>query len=153
MNHIPYDWDCIQLGYESDIQIQFFLCTKPQTHTFFGPCLLNRNYVKKIVNLHYKNQKFFIEKKINNYDFYEEKLLSVDYFMCENGRTYCIPLITVNNDFGSYEDNIDHYLDHHVRSKKIYYNWWKNERDNFTLEDFFTYGKPYDFLMTKRVYE
>jgi hypothetical protein len=153
MKHIPYDWDCIQLGYESQIQIQFFLSPKQPYRTYFGPCLLNRRYVEKLVDLHFKDGFFIFDHQVNNYQLLVEGgSTTVDYFIGENGRTYCIPLLTVNNDLGSYEDNKMHIIDHHVRSRNLYYHWWQNERDNFSLEDFFVYGKPYDNLMTKLVY-
>jgi hypothetical protein len=152
MNNIPYDWDCIQLGYESDDKINFFLCPKPSTSTFFGPCMINKRYAKKIVDLHYKDNKFLFNNKVNKYSLLNQGGgCTVDYFMCENGRTYCIPLITTNNDIFSYEENVPRIFEHHVKSRELYYYWWKNERDNFTLEDFFIYGKPYDDLMTLKI--
>jgi hypothetical protein len=152
MKHIPYDWDCIQLGYESQIQINFFLSPKQSTRSYFGPCLLNRRYVQKLVDLHYKDGKFIFDHQVNNYQLLiEGGSTTVDYFIGENGRTYCIPLLTVNNDLGSYEDNVAHYIECHVKSRKIYYDWWQTERDNFSIEDFFVYGKPYDHLMIKYV--
>ena len=35
--------------------------------------------------------------------------------------------------------------------KNLYYNWWKNEHHKFSLEDFFTYGKPNDNEMIREV--
>jgi hypothetical protein len=98
--------------------------------------------------------KFLIKHKVANSQLIMEggELSSmVDYFMCENGKTYCLPLITTNNDFLSYEENIKINRNHHVICRELYYDWWKNDRDKFTLEDFFTYKKPYDYLMTKIV--
>jgi hypothetical protein len=154
MNNIPYDWDCIQLGYESCNKIQFFLSPKQSQGTYFGPCLINRRYANKLVELHYQNGLFLFDKKVNDYQILREGGgVSVDYFICGNGRTYCIPLITCNNDFGSYEENIKRNLFNFIRSRELYYFWWQNERDKFTLEDFFTYGKPYDHLMTLKINE
>jgi len=156
MNNIPYDWDCIQLGYESHKEINFFLSPKPSSKTYFGPCMINRRYAQKIIDLHYDqiNNKFLFKHKLGNSQLIlESRELSanVDYFMCENGKTYCLPLITTNNDFLSYEENIKINRNHHVICRELYYDWWKNDRDKFTLEDFFTYKKPYDYLMTKIV--
>lgn len=152
MKHIPYDWDCIQLGYESQIQINFFLSPKQSVRSYFGPCLLNRKYVEKLVHLHYRNGRFLFDQQVNNYQLLiEGGSTTVDYFVAENGRTYCVPLITVNNDLGSYENNLPHYLEHHVKCREIYYDWWQNERDNFSIEEFFVYGKPNDDMMIKIV--
>lgn len=131
MNNIPYDWDCIQLGYESNIEIKFFLCTKPISGTFFGPCMLNRRYVEKLVNLYYDQQNniFTIFKK--------NQFFNLDFSICENGKCYCLPLITTNNDLKSGEDSVERIHLHHVQSRKLYYFWWKTQRDKITLEEFF----------------
>jgi len=156
MNNIPYDWDCIQLGYESHIQINFFLSPKQASKSYFGPCMINRRYAQKLVDLHYDyiNNKFMVKHKIANMRLLldgGENSCSVDYFICENGRTYCLPLITTNNDLPSYENDKVTIRPHHEVSRELYYDWWQNDRDKFTLEDFFTYNKAYDYLMTKKI--
>jgi hypothetical protein len=149
MNRIPYDWDCIQLGFESLKLFPFFLHPKMR-HTYFGPCMINRDYAKKLVKLHCVEDKFKLNIRFN--DVKSKKVYGmVDGFILEDGKTYSIPLITNNPDFGS-----DYSLDHTPREwfkqcKDLYYLWWKTERDNFTLEDFFTYGKPYDYMMVKKL--
>jgi hypothetical protein len=154
MNNIPYDWDCIQLGYESQTKIKFYLSPKQASRTYFGPCMLTRRYARKLVDLHYDNGKFLLNKKVNNYQLLlEGGGVTVDYFICENGRTYCLPLITTNVEFDSFENHIKKDIFYHKKSRELYYDWWKNDRDKFTLEDFFTYGKPYDKLMEKYINE
>jgi hypothetical protein len=149
MNNIPYDWDCIQLGFESYSYIKFFLHPKMPYDTFFGPCMINRRYAQKLVDLHYKQGKYSFKQKVGMHIDKKGSIISnVDYFMCENGRTYCLPLITTNNDLGSYEDNIPHIFNHHFLSREAYYQFWTEKRDNFTLEEFFIYGKPNDNDMT-----
>lgn len=153
MAHIPYDWDCVQLGYESQTTVQFFLHPKPPVRTYFGPCLLNRRYVKKLVDLHFRDGVFIFDHQVNNYQLLVEGgSTTVDYFIAENGRTYCLPLLTVNNDFGSYEHNTPHPIDHHIRCRQLYYDFWTTDRDKFSLEEFFVYGKPNDSEMTKIVF-
>jgi hypothetical protein len=156
MDNIPYDWDCIQLGYESDTYLNFYLHPKIILGTYFGACMINRHYAEKIIRLHYNSDgKVSLKMKLN---FISSKqsikdCLSVDYFICGGGRTYCIPLITCDNDLGSYEDDIPIIRPHHIKSRKLYYDWWQNDRDKFTLEDFFTYGKANDHMMRKFVNE
>lgn len=133
MNNIPYDWDCIQLGYESNIEIKFFLCTKPISGTFFGPCMLNRRYVEHFVNLYYDQQNNIFTIFKNN------QFVDLDNSICENGKVYCLPLITINNKLGSGEDNIslEEYYQGNKISRELYYYWWENQRDKITLEQFF----------------
>jgi hypothetical protein len=153
MNNLPYDWDCIQIGFESTEYINFYLHPKVPLITFFGACMINRRYAEKLISIHYNNEgKIILNKNTNRpHEMMMGNTIDIDYFMCENGKTYCIPLITCNNDFGSYENNIHIDRPWCVKSRELYYEWWTTERDNFTLRDFFTYGKGYDKLMRKYI--
>lgn len=154
IKNIPYDWDCIQLGFESQTVVKFFLHPKLPYRTYFGPCMINRKYAEKLVNLHYDAGRFKFRHRVNNYQLLlEGGSATVDYFVCENGRTYCLPLLTVNNELGSYEDNRSHPISHHIRCREMVYDFWIHGRDQFTLEDFFIYGKPNDNAMTRKVFE
>lgn len=151
-NNIPYDWDCIQLGFESSTEMCFFLHPKPAYGTYFGPCLLNRRYVQKIVDLHFKNSKITLKHNIANWIIKQEGGgVTIDYFVTENGRVYCIPLFTTNNELASLEDNKQQCPLHHIVSRDLCYDFWTKGRDMFALEDFFTYGKPNDPQMTQNV--
>jgi hypothetical protein len=153
MNHIPYDWDCIQLGFECRDEVKFFLHPKPEKNTYFGACMITRSHAEKIVKLHYKNNKYNLSMKTADYSYIKEgQSACVDYIICSTGKTYCIPLITCNVEFGSFEDNVDNYVDYHDECRKLYYHWWKYEKNNFTLEEFFTYNKDNDYKMIKKVY-
>ena len=46
MKNIPYDWDCIQLGYESWKCVKFFIHPKDRTSAY-GPLLINRHFFDK----------------------------------------------------------------------------------------------------------
>ena len=150
MNNIPYDWDCIQLGFDSYFYIHFFLHPKTD-QTSFGVCMINRHYAKKLIKLYTRNDKIYINAERNNYK--ELKYIRhVDYSICNNGKVYCIPLIPQNPNFSSYENFIKLECQKTIDiSYEIYYKWWKEEHHKFTVEDFFTYGKPNDWEMTKEV--
>ena len=156
MNHIPFDWDCIQLGFEAFNYIQFFLHPKIPA-TYFGACMINRYYAEKLIRLYIKNNKFIIDNEANDIRHLKKGHArgTSDYSICENGRIYCIPLIPQNPKFLSYESFYSHNCDqdflHVHKTYELYYHWWKNEHHKFTLEDFFTYGKPNDWEMTKDV--
>ena len=160
MNNIPYDWDCIQMSFENENIVPCFLHPILSGHDT-GASLINRRYAEKIISLHYKEGKFDLSQKICNYkwspngiEYY--KILGMpnfttDYFLGHNGKTYCMPLISVNNEIGSYSKNILRKkerpdLEH---SRKAYKKWWSFLRDQYTLEDFFMYGKPNDRFITK----
>jgi hypothetical protein len=145
MNNIPYDWDCIQLGYESTNYIRFYLCPKPQD-TFWGPVLINRHFAQKLINLHYFKEKYMLIRKYGQHPFNTGyRVVSLDSFIPFLGKTYQLPLITQN----PYLDEIP--KKHHFLCRDIYYNWWQNDRDKYSLKDFFSYGKPNDYEMTVKV--
>lgn len=160
MNNIPYDWDCIQLGFENPFGIPFYLHPMLPAHDF-GPCMITRDYAEKLVRLHYIDGKYHLVPRVANHAWNKQRGVSgpgsVDYFMCHNGRTYSIPLITINPDFNSFEDNSpiqkQHRMNGDVLSRNCYYRWWKTERDNYTLKEFFTYGKSNDSEMVRRSVE
>jgi hypothetical protein len=149
MTKLPFDWDTIQIGYEHFDRIEFFLSHKDYRSFNFGPTLINREYVKKILNL------FFVHGKIFRRDFscygLTDKTISVDETINHMGKNYTIPLITTNTDFFK-DDNSWRVYKRHQTNRYIYHYWWKNKRDQFTLDDFFTMNKPNDNDMTEYLY-
>jgi hypothetical protein len=145
MSRVPYDWDCLQLGYESDEFLPFFLHPKLR-HTYFGPVLMTREYVEKILSLHTYGDKYRFDKCLGSFKF-KNYSTTVDYFIAHTGKTYCIPLITTNVDLSSTEYSIDIKRQHHNKSKYAYYYWWMKRHLSFSLDDFFTYGKFNDKKM------
>ena len=162
MSKIPYDWDCVQLGFQSFVNVKCFLHPKEPTQTMsggFGPCLLNRRYVSKLIDLHYKDGFFMLDGTCADRRLFEnlgeleekiqrQKIINIEYMIVENGRTYCLPLIPMNNDFGSYESNKPVFYFHHVVCREIYYHWWNELQFSFSVEDFFSYNKTNDWEMT-----
>ena len=145
MNRIPYDWDCLQIGYESTKFIPFFLHPK-LNHTYFGPVILQRDYVEKILDLHSDGDKWNFEKVLGDKKF-NKSAGTVDYFIGHTGRTYCIPLITTNDTLTSGENGVMINRIHHKHSRRAYYHWWMTQHNKFSLDDFFTYGKVNDHKM------
>ena len=137
MSRLPYDWDCIQLGFESTEFIPFFLHPKLR-HSYFGPVLLRRDYVEKILSLHCYKDKYRFDCKTAILDF-SSSSTTVDYFVGHTGKTYCIPLITTNTKLTSTEHSLEINRLHHDNSRHAYYWWWMTKHLNFSLDDFFTY--------------
>lgn len=145
MDRLPYDWDCIQLGFESKEFIPFFLHPKLR-HSYYGPVLLTRSYVEKILDIHAAGDKYVFNKHIGLYEF-NGSYGTVDYFIGHTGRTYSIPLITTNNNLASTEFGIEIEREHHEKSRSAYYVWWMRTHLKFSLDEFFTYGKENDAKM------
>jgi hypothetical protein len=164
MNNIPYDWDCIQMSFENEKLVPCFLHPILSRHDT-GASLINRRYAEKIISIHYKEGKFDLSQKICNYKWLPGGIntcgglgmpnFTVDYFLGHNGKTYCMPLISVNQDFGSWAQNIcrkKERIDLEF-SYKAYQKWWTELRDEYTLEEFFTYGKLNDRIITPKELE
>ena len=150
MNNVPGNWDCIQLGFENEHIIPFFL-HPPHFNHGFGPCLISREYDEKLVRMHYFDGSFKLNLKHNDVRHDPYMYGSVDSLFLEGGRTYSIPLITTNPDFDSDDSRDGKARWWFPECRKLYYYWWENEHHNFSLDDFFTYGKPNDNAMIRKV--
>lgn len=159
MNNIPYDWDAIQLSYENPVMYPCYLHPTLNVHGI-GGILINRYYAEKIMRLHKIEGKYCLNRDINNISTYywgdrgdkSEKhnpcpILNIDYIISKNGRCYSIPLIYQVSNMGQ------HMMKDVIKdlNKQIFKccedacrHWWINLRDEYTLKDFFQYGKPND---------
>jgi hypothetical protein len=147
ISRLPYDWDCLLMGFENPDGIKFHLHPIEPAHDF-GPVLLKREYVEKILDLHCVGDKYKLVNTIANAAWNRQTDVAgsgtVDYFMVHTGRTYCLPLITINANFGSFEN--DSIVQKFYRSegdiiaRNVYYFWWQHEKDKFTLDEFFSFG-------------
>lgn len=168
MERLPYDWDCIQLGFETSSTISFYLHPTKSDYSL-GASLLNRDYIKKLLSLHYPNSKFKFDYNIANAIYIDResgihdgfKYINTsggpDYFINQSGCSYSLPLIPINPYFTgiSHTGTFQKYLWKpklsFVKCYEAYHEWWKNDRDNFSLDDFFTYGKNNDVLMERDI--
>jgi hypothetical protein len=166
MNRLPYDWDCILLGFESPNIIPFYLHPTKSQYSL-GPCLLKREYIEKLLDLHVVNNKFKFDYVISNQIYidresgigdgmtYEKTSGTLDYFIAQSGNSYSIPLLRLNPYFdGVGTESISGTVNwfpklSFIKSWEAYLDWWTYDRDKFTLDDFFTYGKDNDILMER----
>ena len=164
MNNIPYDWDCIQMSFENEEQIPCFLHPILPKHDS-GGSLINRRYAEKIISLHYKDGKFDLSQKISNYKWSSKGIVTyeglgmpnftTDYFLGHNGKTYCIPLFSVNQNLGSWAQDICRKEERTdlTFSYKACQKWWTELRDQYSLKEFFTYGKPNDRIIIPKEFD
>jgi hypothetical protein len=173
MNSIPYDWDCIQLGFENFWEIPCFLHPIHPYHCL-GASLISRRYAEKLVQIHIVDGLYNFHQKNCNFrwsvkkdwkytgfsDFYNRNIQmrgvsrptpsTADYFLGHSGKTYCLPLISVCPNIGSYEtDYIRNDREDLIFTRKAYDIWWKKLRDTVSLNQFFSYGKPNDLYITR----
>ena len=139
MQNLPSNWDCIQLGYEHDVHVIFCLHFKPLLEHFFGPCLLNRTFVKKLVKLYYQDEKYVINSKLA---FPKNQLwqcpYSVDTAIISDGVTYRLPLITTNVAFARTERSAQQFF--HKDCASTYHYWWKVKKQTINLDNFFVFS-------------
>lgn len=147
LGRLPYDWDCLQMGFENPDGMRFHLHPIEAAHDF-GPVLLRRSFVEKLLDLHCVGDQYKLVNTVANAAWNRQADVAgsgtVDYFMVHTGRTYCLPLITINANFGSFENNsiIQKFYrsEGDILARNTQYFWWQHERDRFTLDEFFTYG-------------
>lgn len=147
VERLPYDWDCILMGFENPTALKFHLHPIEPAHDF-GPVLLNRSYVEKLLDLHCVGDQYKLVNIVCNAAWNRQNDVAgsgtVDYFMVHTGRTYCLPLITINPNFGSFENNsvIQSFYrqEGDVMARNTYYFWWHHDRDFYSIDQFFTYG-------------
>ena len=159
MKRLPYDWDCLQFSFETDREISFFLHPRDWCDSGFGAMMLTRHYVKKILKiLHDSNGKVIVD---NNIGMHKNAVagnvivpqvnhipFSIDNCIGSTGVTYRLPLVTMN--YLMHRDNKisdDYSCIHFFYCEQIVKKWWKQSRDNFSLNEFFTFGKANDHLM------
>ena len=156
MNNIPYDWDVIQLSYENPFVYPCFLHPTLDS-SGVGALLINRHFAEKLIRLHKIDGKYFIHKTKNKMSSFcwsnqgeppndIQESLNLDYLI-KIGRSYSIPLMYSSVDWGSQDELNNAGGAQYKCFKQCEYAckyWWIKIRDKFTLDEFFTYGKPND---------
>jgi hypothetical protein len=153
MNNIPYDWDCIQMSFENDLVIPCHLHPIEPGHGA-GAFLINRRYAEKLMHLYRKDGKWDLSKKCRNLNWMRTPNITVDYLIGHGGKTYCIPLISVNPNIGSYSTNFLR-TDRQdlIFTRKAYNKWWKELRDYCSIKKFFTYGHSSDIILRRQDFD
>ena len=152
IKNLPVDWDSIRLSDDNPKKIRFYLhpIKKDKSYINFGPMLFKRNTVERIVSAYLNNNnkvKSYTKRSFRKYLNNNISTVNVDFVLPAFGSSYSIPLITTEaslciNNGGNAS------MDVFLPIQKTCHHWWKNERDQFRLCDFFCYGKPIDDLMT-----
>jgi len=150
VSKLPFDWDTVQLGYEHFEKVEFFLSHKDYRSFNFGPTLINRRHVSKLLDLYFSSEHKIKTQSLSCYGI-DERTFSVDMSINHVGKNYTLPLITTNTDLFQ-QDNAYHVYKRHQTNRYIYHYWWKNKRDDFSLDEFFTMNKLNDIDMTEYLY-
>lgn len=161
MNNLPYDWDLIQLGFENTKCYPCFLHPSMES-SGMGSYMINRPYAHKLLRLHKKGDRLNLCKNDYNMpsflmksyecvgDMQEFPWLQPNYMVVKNGRNYTLPLFYISSNLGRshIKDSGQHPIFKLVEQANLL--WWTEKRDQYTLDDFFTYGKPNDLIFRFR---
>lgn len=116
---IPYDWDIVQISIISVDKLSFFL-HKRFINDYSTACyLINRNYAKKIIDLHIFDDKFKLDNGC-------KPRAVADDMIYNAGNTYSIPLLLANVEFDSsiHQNHIK--MAHQVNYEVISHIWRTN---------------------------
>jgi hypothetical protein len=142
INRLPCNWDCVQLHIIGERYVPMGLTRRTRNNHGATCSLINRNYAKKLIDMHYVDGKF---KFYNNYGYNEDwpkyHYQSPDFVPYEIGVTYSFPIFVTNSNFGS--DCYDGLVN--LMAKKSDYvtlKWWKNDSQKYSLDDLFDIYSP-----------
>lgn len=156
-NNLPENWECIQLYfcgvYDSDgLSVPMFLHKRNGSGSA-AAYLINRSYAKKVKNLMYREGKYRLTFTDNSFHKrYSETHIIQDSNLFDIGITYSVPLFNLNvNLGGDNEQNNNKMYPIDIITSRLIEEWWKTYHHKFSLEEFFTYGKPNDNKMKMKV--
>lgn len=156
-NNLPENWECVQLYFcnkytANGLYVPMFL-HKRYDSSSAAAYLINRSYAKKVKDLLYRDGKYRLTFSDNSFHKrYSETHIIQDANLFDIGITYSVPLFNLNiNLGGDNQQNENKMSSMDIICSRLIDDWWKNHHHKFSLEDFFTYGKPNDNKMTLKV--
>lgn len=130
---IPYDWDIVQISIISVDKLSLFL-HKRFINDYSTACyLINRNYAKKIIDLHIFDDKFKLDNGC-------KPRAVADDMIYNAGNTYSIPLLLANIEF----DSSIH--QHHIKSAhqvnyEVINHIWKTHSEKIDINNIMVYDE------------
>lgn len=156
-NNLPENWECIQLYYVSpyekdQLEVPMFLHPRIDSGSA-AAYLINRRYAKKLKDMLYRDGKYRLTFCDNSYHRKNSKKHIIqDDVLFDIGITYSLPLFNLNVRLGGDNQQNNHEMSPlDMICTKLIKQWWTKHHHNFSLEDFFMYGKPNDDKMTLKV--
>jgi GR25 family glycosyltransferase involved in LPS biosynthesis len=146
--NLPFDWDIIQLCMDHNEVIPFYI--HPTLYES-GSCscyMINRTYAKKILNLLKFGKKYKLTHNTCD-SFFDKKSSHIDYLIYQSGKSYTIPIFTVNTGFSSNHAHIHRIHPRHQACRNVIKNFWEKEKDLYSVEDYFSYNKKNDANMMR----
>ena len=138
VEHLPCNWECIQLHIIGERFIKMGLSKWTRNNHSTGCILINRSYAEKLIKLHYINDKFKLYSNYGYSDIWPEyHYQSVGFVLYQIRMTNSIPIFTTNYNLLS--DGLRNGKINHMSKNcdEIVLDWWKNKSINYTLDDIF----------------
>lgn len=156
-NNLPENWECVQLYFcstyhEDGLSVPMFLHKRHDSGSA-AAYLINRSYAKKVKDLMYRDGRYKLTFNDNSFHKrYSDTNIIQDANLFDIGMTYSVPLFNLNiNLGGDNQQNDNKMFPIDIICSRLIEDWWKNHHHKFSLEDFFTYGKPNDHKMTLKI--
>jgi GR25 family glycosyltransferase involved in LPS biosynthesis len=144
-NHLPKDWECIQLCWsrEKNSFNRFLIEFRPRCWCDWSGCayLISRKYAKKLIDNYYYDDEFHLNLKGSDVNSRPEhfKIPVLETIIFSSiGVVYGMPLFTedVNNCKTTFQLEIPL---HNLNSYYETMSWWKNMAHYMTLDDLIRY--------------
>ena len=131
---VPYDWDCIQLTTICTGDIHVRLHLKFINDFSAAVYLITRHHAAKIMRHHVRGEKYKLDNGV------KPRAVSEDVIL-ETGRTYTIPLLLYNLNFGS-TIHQEHISVFHKGPHDALLNYWQQSGASIDIKDQMNYD-PY----------
>ena len=163
MEHLPSDWECVQLTYTGETFHENLIRLQKRRWYFWGiqAFLVKREYAKKLLDTYYHHDRIVMKIQdpepyyYKGYDFfpdfhrypYAESLL-----LRGIGNVYALPILAEDVNFPAtfFLNNPDFYKDQqkpgHSESYRIALNWWKEKGFKKSIKELTTMIKIIDYF-------
>ena len=133
INILPNDWDCVQLGLLQEQLSEINFRERFLYDWSLYAYIIKREYSKKIINNHYKEEYFDFNVVGHDLPPSPEHIIYLN-----EGKVYSFPLFVENINYESTCTPKDIHPDTYDNHSKTYYHiidWWKNTGQKLDIND------------------
>ncbi len=163
MEHLPSDWECVQLTYTGDTFHEELIRLQKRRWYFWGiqAFLVKREYAKKLLDTYYRHDRIIMRIQdpepyyYKGYEFFPDfhKYPYAESLLLRGlGTVYTLPILAEDVNFPAtfFLNNPDFYKEEqkpgHFESYKIALNWWKEKGYKKSIKDLTTVIKIIDYF-------
>jgi FkbM family methyltransferase len=163
MEHLPSDWECVQLTYTGDTFHEELIRLQKRRWYFWGiqAFLVKREYAKKLLDTYYRHDRIIMRIQdpepyyYKGYEFFPDfhKYPYAESLLLRGlGTVYTLPILAEDVNFPAtfFLNNPDFYKEEqkpgHFESYGIALNWWKEKGCKKSIKDLTTMIKIIDYF-------